>query len=83
MLVIRMDSFLVAQLFHLIPERIPAETLWVQARTFILRHLRAPYGRFQDKRSAETYSIVEIVQTRIVEPIHPLLNQNNACPLEC
>jgi hypothetical protein len=30
-----------------------------------------------------TYSIVKIPQTRIMEPIHPLLNQNNACAHEC
>jgi hypothetical protein len=30
-----------------------------------------------------TYSAGKIPQTRIVEPVHPLLIQNNACALEC
>ena len=39
------------------------------------RSLESPLWRFPEQTFSITYSAVKIAQTRIVEPIHPLLNK--------
>ena len=51
----------------------------VPARASILGHLAAFYGRVLGPTFGRIFSGPEIVQPRILEPIHPLLSQENAC----
>ena len=55
--------------------------LWVQAGKVDYRMSKPLLWRFREPTFSRTCSTVKIAQTRIVEPIHPLLNKKTLAQL--